>query len=260
MDFRRYLIILAVLLLTVLIVQPALSADDVTNVISNHTAPNVTKIVANQTADLEKDPANNNYNYGVQSITIKDYSAAITFFDKALSENTTMLKKTDALLYLYQGKSFAQIKLEKYSDAVTTADAGLAIYPTDAMLWNNKGWALQNLKKDQEALASYNKAVSSDGNYTNALLNQANLLNQMGKYPEAAAAFTRANETDPFNVAAYDGLQAARKGEAGSSQTMTIILIIVLIAAAGIVVWYVKIRKPAEPAPEEKKKKSKKKE
>jgi tetratricopeptide (TPR) repeat protein len=265
MDFRRYLIVLAVFLVAALVVQPALSAgnqttNDVTSVISNHTAANVTKIVANQTADLEKDVANQDYNHGVQSITVNDYSGAISFFDKALAENTTMLKKTDALLYLYQGKSFAQIKLEKYPDAVKTADAGLSIYPTDAMLWNNKGWALQNLKKDQDALAAYNKAVSLDGNYTNALLNQGNLLNTMGKYPEAAAAFTRANETDPFNIAAADGLDAAKKGEAGSSQTMTIILIIGLVVVAGFVVWYIKIRKPAEPAPEEKKKKSKKKE
>ena len=50
------------------------------------------------------------------------------FFDKALAENKTMLEKTDALLYLYQGKTYAQIQLGKFSDAVATADAGLAIY------------------------------------------------------------------------------------------------------------------------------------
>jgi tetratricopeptide (TPR) repeat protein len=259
MDFRRYLTILAVFLFAALVVQPALSADDVTSAVSNHTAANVTKIVANQTSDLEKDAASNDYNHGVQSITIGDYSGAISFFDKALAENTTMLKKTDALLYLYQGKTYSLIKLKKYSDTVVTADAGLAIYPGDAMLWNNKGWALQNLKKDQDALAAYDKAISIDGNYTNALLNKANLLNRMGKYPEAAAVFIRANETDPFNINASDGLEAAKKGEAGSSQTMTIILIIGLVVAAGIAVWYIKIRKPAGPAPEEKKKKSGKK-
>jgi len=259
MDFRRYLIILAVFLLTVLVVQPALSADDVTNAVTNHSAANVTRIVTNQTSDLAKDAANNFYNYGVLALNQGNYNSAITYFNQALAENTTLLKKTDALLYLYQNKAYAQIQLEKYNDAITTLDAGLAIYPRDPMLWNNKGWALQNLKKEQEALAAYNKAVSFDGNYTLALLNQGNLSRILGKYPEAVAAYTRANETDPFNIAAYDGLEAAKKGEAGSNQTLTIVLIIVLIAAAAILVWYVKIRKPAEPAPEEKKKKSKKK-
>lgn len=246
---------MAVLLLAVIIVQPALSADNLTELISGKNVTSVT----NYTADLEKDAGTNFYNYGVQSITIGDYNSAIAFFDKALAENKTMLQKTDALMYLYEGKAYAQIKLGKYSDAVATADAGLAIYKNDAMLWNNRGFALQNLKRDQEALAAYDNAISLDANYTNAHLNRGKLLTQMGKYPEAAAAFNGANETDPFNINASDGLEAAKKGESAASQTMTILMVIVLIAAAGIVVWYVKFRKPAEPAPEEKKKKSKKK-
>ncbi len=254
MNFRRNLVIMAVILLAVLMIQPALSADNLTALISGKNVTSVT----NYTPDLEKDAGTNFYNYGVQSVTIRDYTAAIAFFDKALAENTTMLKKTDALLYVYQGKTYAEIQLGKFSDAVATADAGLAIYTNDAMLWNNRGWALENLGKNQDALGSYDKAVSFDGNYTNALINQGNLLNQMGKYPDAIAAFTRANETDPFNIAASDGLEAARKGEAGSSGTMTVLMIVVLLAAIGIVVWFVKFRKPGEPAPEEKKKSRKK--
>jgi len=254
MNFRRNLVIMIAILLAALLVQPALSADNLTELISGKNVTSVT----NSTPDLEKDAGTNFYNYGVQSVTIKDYNAAIAFFDKALLENTTMLNKTDALLYVYQGKTYAEIQLGKFSDAVATADAGLAIYTNDAMLWNNRGWALENLGKNQDALVSYDKAVSFDGNYTNALINQGNLLNQMGKYPDAIAAFTRANETDPFNIAASDGLEAAGKGEAGSSRTMTIIMIVVLLAAIGIVVWFVKFRKPGEPAPEGKKKSRKK--
>lgn len=255
MNFRRNLVIMAAILLAVLMIQPALSADNLTALISGKNVTSVT----NYTPDLEKDAGTKFYNYGVQSVTIRDYTAAIAFFDKALLENTTMLKKTDALLYVYQGKTYAEIQLGKFSDAVATADAGLAIYTNDAMLWNNRGWALENLGKDQDALGSYDKAVSLDGNYTNALINRGNLLNRMGKYPDAIAAFTRANETDPFNIAASDGLEAARNGEAGSSRTMTVLMIVVLLAAIGIVVWFVKFRKPGEPAPEEKKKKPRKK-
>jgi tetratricopeptide (TPR) repeat protein len=247
MDFRRFATILAVLLLTVLIIQPVLSAD------------NVTKTVTNQTSDLERDIATGYYNNGERSIVNGDYDTAIKLFDQALASNTTMLKKTDALLYLYRDKAYSQIQLKKYNDAVTTLDEGLALYPTDAMLWNNKGYALSLLGKTQDALASYDKSVSFDRNYTNAYLNRGNLLSELGRYTEAAAAYTRANETDPFNIAASDGLAAAKKGEAGSTRTMTILLVIVLVAAIGIVVWYVKFRKPSEPAPEEKKTKSKKK-
>jgi tetratricopeptide (TPR) repeat protein len=256
MSFRKYPIILAILLLTVLIVQPALSSDNVTNLIGQISGTNVTKIVTNNTADLEKDNATKFFNYGQLYVSMGDFKNATTFYDQALMENMTLLNKTYANLYLYQGKSYALIQLEKYNDAVTTADAGLVLYPRDAILWNNKGYALNSLGKTQDALISYNTAISYDGNYTNAYINKGNVLSEMGRYTEAIAAYTKADESDPGNTAAAEGLSAAKKGEAGSNQIMTIIGVIVLIVAAGIVVWYVKFRKPAEP--EEKRTKSQK--
>lgn len=258
MNFRIYPAMLAVFFLVVLVVIPVHSAENMTGVISQMAGANKTVIV-NQTADLMNDTGSRDYNYGVQSISLSRYDDAIRFFDQALAENLTMMKKTDALLYLFQGKAFAQIQLGNFTGAAATADEGLAYYPKDPMLWNNKGWALQNINRNDDALVAYTRAVSFDGNYTNALLNQGNLLNQMGRYQDAAAAFDKANETDPFNVPASDGLAVAKSGMASSGRTTTIILIIVLIAVAGVIVWYVKIRKPAEPAPEEKKKPAKKK-
>jgi tetratricopeptide (TPR) repeat protein len=246
MHFRRSVAILAIVLLAVLVVQPALSAE------------NVTKIVTNHTEELEKDQGTIFYNYGAQSLNLGDFDSAIRYFDQALAENTSMLKKTDALLYLYQNKAYVLIQQGKYADAVSTVDAGLAQYPRDPKLWNNKGYASYNLGKQQEALQAYDTALSFDGNYTNALLNKGTTLMKMGRYAEAVAAFTRADETDPGNVAAAEGLAVAKQGDAESSRTMTIVLVVALIAAIGIVVWYVKFRKPAEPAPEEKKKSKKK--
>jgi tetratricopeptide (TPR) repeat protein len=268
MDFRKFPAILAILLVTVLVVQPVLSATTTTS------------------DNLEKDIATSYFNNAQRILAACapdaacDYESAIKMYDQALASNTSMLKKTDALLYLYQGKAYAQIQLENYSAAVATVDAGLAAYPNDAMLWNNKGYALYRLGKTQDALAAYDTSISFDGNYTNALLNRGNLLNEVGRYSEAAATFIKANETDPFNINASDGLKAARArtGESGNNlptmtnqpttnQTATnqpvttvLIIVIVLVAAIGIIVWYVKSRKQAGPAPEEKKDTSRKKE
>ncbi len=256
MDFRKYLIILTVFLLAGLAVQPALSADNLTDVLSGKNVASVT----NYTEDLTKDTANQFYNYGAQSLNQGDYIAAIKYFDQALAGNTTMMKKTDALLYTYQNKAYSQIQLKQYNEAIATLDAGLAVYPKDPMLWNNRGYALSLQGKQQDALKAYETAISFDRNYTKAYINQGDTLSQMGKYSDAVAAYNRANETDPFNIAAYDGLQIAKKGEAGSSQTSMILMIVVLIAAAAVVVWYIKFRKPAEPAQDGKKKRSGKKE
>jgi tetratricopeptide (TPR) repeat protein len=263
MDFRKYPAILAILLVTVLVVQPVLSATTTTS------------------DNLEKDIATSYFNNAQRILAACDpgaacdYESAVKMYDQALASNTTMLKKTDALLYLYQGKAYAQIQLENYSAAVATVDAGLAAYPNDAMLWNNKGYALYRLGKTQDALVAYDTSISFDGNYTNALINRGNLLNEVGRYSEAAVTFIKANETDPFNINASDGLKAARArtGESGNNlptttnQTATnqpvttvLIIVIVLVAAIGIIVCYVKSRKQAGPAPEEKKDTSGKKE
>jgi tetratricopeptide (TPR) repeat protein len=127
------------------------------------------------------------------------------------------------------------------------------------MLWNNKGYALSHLGKPQDALKAYDTAISFDSNYTIAHINRGDILGQMGRYSESVSAYTRADETDPGNIAAAEGLTQAKRGEAESTRTTTIVLVIDLVAVIAIVVWYVRFRKPAEPAPEEKRTKSKKK-
>lgn len=242
MDFRQFPAILAFLLLTVLIVQPVVSA-------------NITMTSDN----LDRDAATGLYNSGDILLNKGDYENAIKLFDQALAANTTMLKKTDAILYLYRDKAYAQIQLGMYNDAITTLDEGLALYPNDYMLWNNKGKALEKLGKNQDALTAYDKAVSFNQNYTLAYVNRGIILSQMGRYSEAVVAYSKANETNPFNIDILAGLEAAKKGESKSNLTTTIVLAVVLIAAISIVVWYVKFRKPAEPVPKERKTKSKKK-
>lgn len=242
MECRKFLTILAVFLAAVLIVQPVLSE-------------NVTVTSEN----LEKDTATTLYNSGATLLNKGDYENAITLFDQALASNTSMIKKTDAHLYLFQNKAFAQIQLGNYTGAITTLDEGLALYPGDAMLWNNKGKALEKLGKPQDALIAYDKAVSLNQNYTLAHVNRGLILSQMGRFSEAVAAFSQANETNPFNEDILAGLEAAKTGEAESTRTMTIITVIVLVTVIGIVVWYVRFRKPTIPAPEKKTKKSEKK-
>lgn len=259
MSFRKFLTILAILFLTVLMVQPVLSAGDITSVVTNHTAENVTRTVTNLTSDLEQDNATNFYNNAERVLVNGNFDNAIVLFDQALASNITILKKTDALLYVYRDKAYAQIQLGKYNDAIATVDAGLAVYPGDALLWNNKGKALEKLGKNQDALTAYDNAVYLNQNYTLAHVNRGILLSQMGRYSEAVAAYSLANETNPFDEDILNGLEAAKKGESQSNLTMTIVLTVVLIAVIGIVVWYVKFRKPAEPEPEKKRTKSQKK-
>jgi tetratricopeptide (TPR) repeat protein len=210
-----------------------------------------------------KDEATTLYNQAEVLLSTNDYQAAIALFDQALASNTTMIKQSDALLYTYRDKGYAQIQLKKYDAAIQTFEQGLALYPRDQMLWNNKGYANYNLGKYPEALAAYNTAIQFEKNYTTALINKGDTLSKMGDFQGAVVAYTNALETDPGNKVATTGLASAQQGvaqqAAATTQTTMIVIIILVIIVAGGAIWYIKFRKPDQPKPEEKKSKRNKK-
>jgi tetratricopeptide (TPR) repeat protein len=214
-------------------------------------------MAANETVDA----ATNYYNMGNRLLGMNEYARAVAAFDQALASNTTIVRQSDALLYIYQGKAFGLIKLEQYENAIRTVEQGLAIYPKDPMLWNDKGYALFMLGRYQDAVTAYDSAISFDPNYTSALINKGQALYLQGKYQDSADAYMRADATDPGNSEAAAGLAKAQTAAASAfAQMLVIVLGIIVIIAAGAGVWYFKFRKPAEEkTPEQKSKKAKKK-
>jgi tetratricopeptide (TPR) repeat protein len=234
MKFRQIIHILAIIAFIACFVPPVLAADE---------AP--------------KDEATTLYNWAELSLNTNDYETAISYFDQALASNTSMIKVSDALLYTYRDKAYAQIQLKRYDDAIKTLDQGLALYPKDKMLWNNKGYAHYNLGKYQDALAAYNNAITFEQNYTIALINKGDTLSKMGDYQGAVDTYKKALETDPGNHDATTGLAAAQQAAASAIPVTMIGIVILVIIVAGGAIWYVRFRKP-EAGPEEKKSKGKK--
>ena len=208
-------------------------------------------------AEAPKDEATTYYNQAELTLNTNDYEGAIALFDQALASNTSMIKISDALLYTYRDKAYAQIQLKKNNEAIQTIDQGLSLYPKDKMLWNNKGYANYNLGKYQDALAAYNNAIGFEQNYTIALINKGDTLSKMSDYQAAVDTYKKALETDPGNRDATAGLAAAQQAAASAIPTTTIAIAIVIIIVAVGAVWYFKFRKP-EVKPEDKKSKGKK--
>jgi len=200
------------------------------------------------------DAATQYYNTGTQLLTGGDYAGAIQQYDQALASNTSMIKVTDALLYTYQNKAYAQIQLGNYTDAIATLDTGLAEYPKDKLLWNNKGYAQYSLGKYGDAVTSYNQARAIDGNYTGALINKGDALVKMGNFQDAAVAYQAALTTNPGDKDTAAKLAAAQTSAASSTQTTLIALVIVLVIVAAGVAYYV----TRKGAPEDQKSESKK--
>jgi tetratricopeptide (TPR) repeat protein len=199
------------------------------------------------------------YNAGIKLLNSNEFDRAIVLFDQALASDTTMIRQSDALLYTYQGKSYALIQLNRYEDAVQTLDEGLKIYPKDFILWNNKGIALYNLGKYADALKSYDTALSIDQNFTPSLVNKGDTLYKMGRFTDAVDAYNKANVTDPGNTKAMEGLEKAQEAAKSEIPLTLIAIIVIVVIVAGGVIYYLKFRKPAEEKPTEKKPKGKKK-
>jgi tetratricopeptide (TPR) repeat protein len=231
MKFGQFIHILAIIACIACVIPPASAADAV-----------------------PADEATTFYNAGEVLLEQGEYTRAIASFDQALASNTTLIRQSDALLYTYRDKGYAQIQLKDYLGAIQTFEQGLALYPKDKMLWNNKGYSLYNLERFQEALTSYDMAISLDKDYTTALINKGDTLSKMGQYQAAVDIYTRALETDPGNRDAGAGLAAARQAASESTNPAMIIgvILVIIIVALGAV-WYFKFRKPEEMKPEAKK-------
>ena len=185
------------------------------------------------------DAATGYYNAGTLLLTSGDYNGAIQMYDMALASNTSVIKVTDALLYTYQNKAYAQLQLGNYTDAIATADAGLVLYPQDQKLWNNKGFAQYSLGKYGDAITSYNKALEIDGSYTNALINKGDAYMKLGNYQDAVATYKAALVSDPESSVVPPKLATAENAAASALPAIPIALAVIVIIVAAGVAYYV---------------------
>jgi tetratricopeptide (TPR) repeat protein len=70
-------------------------------------------------------------------------------------------------------------------------------------VWYNKGVALYDLGKINEAVQAYNRAIQLDPRYVAAWNNKGNALSDQGKYGEAIQAYDKAIEIDPQYASAW---------------------------------------------------------
>jgi tetratricopeptide (TPR) repeat protein len=236
MKIGQFIPVLAILLLVFVFAQPVMAAENKT-----------------------QDAATAFYNTGVNLLEQKEYVRAIAAFDQALASNTTMIKQSDALLYTYQNKAYAQIQLNEYTEAVKTIDQGLLLYGNDEKLWYNKGYALFKLGQYQEAITAYDRVLVANNQSIPALNNKGDTYFQMGKYQDAVDSYSKANAIEPNDTYSLAGLAKAQSAAATANQTMLALLVIVLVVAVGGLFYYLKYRKPAEQKKPEKKSKGKKK-
>jgi len=92
---------------------------------------------------------------------------------------------------------YALEDLKQYDDALASYDRAIALQPTHAVAYNNRGSVLNALGRSIEALASFDKAIALEPGYAEAHQNRGTILSDLGRYREAIAAYDEALRLAP---------------------------------------------------------------
>ncbi|MCX5493820.1 tetratricopeptide repeat protein [Kaistia dalseonensis] len=121
--------------------------------------------------------------------------------DKQAIENfdrALALKPTPEVL---NGKATSQQKLRRYDDALASYDRAIALNPRFAEAHYNRATTLEALGRQEEAVASYDRAIAARPDFVEAFNNRGNRLAALGRTDEALTSYDRALALRPDHVA-----------------------------------------------------------
>jgi tetratricopeptide (TPR) repeat protein len=87
--------------------------------------------------------------------------------------------------------------VKRFDEALASYDRALVVRPGDAKVLYNRGNTLKELKRFDEALASYDRALAVRPEYAEALNNRGNTLKELKRFDEALASYDRALAVRP---------------------------------------------------------------
>jgi protein O-GlcNAc transferase len=112
-------------------------------------------------------------------------------------------KGVPAELMVDMGYSFHQ--LGRYQEALASYDRAVSLKPNYAEAYNDRGNTLLSLHRPAEALASYDRALALKPNFAEFQNNRGNALIQMRRQAEALASYDRAIVLKPNYAEAHNG-------------------------------------------------------
>jgi YVTN family beta-propeller protein len=119
-------------------------------------------------------------------------------------------------IYENSKSEYAKEKLESLYDlSITASNKSTEVNPRNIDSWYNKGIALSNLGKFEEAIKCYDRVIEIDPDYFPVWNSKGNTLNYLGKIHEAIKSYNHVLEKDSQNIIAYynKGLALSKLGE-----------------------------------------------
>ncbi len=97
----------------------------------------------------------------------------------------------------WYNKGCALEDLGRFEEALACYDRGLEISPRESLLWNAKGESLRKLSRIEEALTCYDRGLEIDPRIRALWRNKGLALDKLGRFEEALACFDRGLEVSP---------------------------------------------------------------
>jgi hypothetical protein len=88
-------------------------------------------------------------------------------------------------------------KADLPDEALKSYDRALSLDPKSTVDWINRGALLQDIGRHEEALASYDKAMALTPEDTGILMNRANALSMLGRFTDAEAVYDEVIRRNP---------------------------------------------------------------
>jgi tetratricopeptide (TPR) repeat protein len=142
------------------------------------------------------------YQKGLKELWQENWSAALTYFQKAKEKNPQ-----DSNAWFYVGYCYG--KLGRYQDAIESYKQSIGIKPDDAEAHYNLGNAYGNLGHYQDAVKSYMQAIRISPDYVLAHYNLGIAYGNLGRLQEAIESYKQAIRIEPNFALAHNNLGVA---------------------------------------------------
>ena len=96
-----------------------------------------------------------------------------------------------------QVHSSPTVKMIRPPSPLGAFDGAIGLDDAKPVVWNNKGRALWNMGRMEEALICFEKAIKLHENYEEAWLNRGNVLIKLNREEEAVRAFEKVAAINP---------------------------------------------------------------
>lgn len=113
------------------------------------------------------------------------------------------LEPKNPMAFYNRGNALRELK--RLDEALLSFDQAVAMIPAHVEAWTNRGTVLQELGRSAEALSSFDRALALTPLHVSALFNRAHALRHLKRHDEALASYDRVLALKPDHAEAHDG-------------------------------------------------------